>query len=123
MMRAAMEQKKEPRSAPDTQKKNCYVLHQYVIMAIASLSLLSAEGRNTLAAASKKRNQNLKIGQLHETDKSVSYNSRKGQFHVREKQQKHSQSLARTMNELTKQIRKQIKCRARSRLWLPSKRL
>ena len=34
--------------------------------------------------------------------------TRKGQFHVREKQQNHSQSLARTMNELIKQIRKQI---------------
>ena len=34
--------------------------------------------------------------------------TRKGQFHVREKQQKPSQSLARTMNELIKQMRKQI---------------
>ena len=33
--------------------------------------------------------------------------TRKGQFHVREKQLKHSSSLARTMNELIKQIRKE----------------
>ena len=39
---------------------------------------------------------------------SVSHNNTKKTIHVREKQQKHSKSLARTMNELIKQIRKQI---------------